>query len=225
MFNIPDEFQADNRHEICVSSSVMVMYIGGTAQEKGRHDVAPAALKKRIIGVDFFIKTGDGKMRNEMSGYCPGAIGRIAEMHATYYHRHWGFGLFFEAKVATELAEFLGRFEKGRDGFWTIRHGDRVAGAIAIDGLKAAAEGAHMRWFIVSPELHGKGLGRRLMREAVSFCDRKSYRRIFLWTFAGLDAARHLYETFGFRLVSQEEGNQWGTRVIEQRFERNRECT
>ena len=69
-----------------------------------------------------------------IGGYCPGALGRVAEMHAEYYHRHWGFGLFFEAKVATELSEFLCRFEKRRDGFWTLMSGDRVEGAIAIDG-------------------------------------------------------------------------------------------
>jgi GNAT superfamily N-acetyltransferase len=160
-------------------------------------------------------------MHIEIGGYCPGAIGRVAEMHAEYYHRNWGFGLFFEAKVATELAEFLCRFEKGRDGFWTLLSGDRVEGAIAIDGLKGATEGAHLRWFIVSSGLKGGGWGRRLMTEAVAFCDRHDYQRIGLWTFAGLDAARHLYEAFGFRLAFEEEGEQWGPRVIEQRFERN----
>ena len=161
-------------------------------------------------------------MHIEIGGYRPGAIGRVAEMHAEYYHRHWGFGLFFEAKVAKELAEFLCRFEKGRDGFWTLFSGDRVEGAIAVDGLKAATEGAHLRWFIVSQELKGRGWGRRLITEAVAFCDRHAHPRIVLWTFAGLDAARHLYDAFGFHLVSQEEGEQWGTRVVEQRFERNR---
>ncbi len=157
----------------------------------------------------------------EIGGYCPGAIGRVAEMHAAYYHRHWGFGLFFEAKVATELAEFLGRFDEERDGFWTVRSGNRVEGSIAIDGLKAETEGAHLRWFIVSPEIQGGGWGRRLMSEAVAFCDRRAYRRIFLWTFAGLDAARYLYEAFGFHLVSEAEGERWGARVVEQRFERD----
>jgi GNAT superfamily N-acetyltransferase len=161
-------------------------------------------------------------MQIEIGEYRPGAIGRVTEMHAAYYHRTWGFGLFFEAKVATELAEFLGRFDGGRDGFWTILRANRVEGAIAIDGLKAAAEGAHLRWFIVSPEIKGDGWGRRLMTEAVAFCDRRAYRRIFLWTFAGLDAARHLYEAFGFRLVSEAEGERWGARVVEQRFERDR---
>jgi GNAT superfamily N-acetyltransferase len=159
-------------------------------------------------------------MQIEIGGYRPGAIGRVAEMHADYYHHHWGFGLFFEAKVATELAEFLCRFEKGRDGFWTIVSGNRVEGAIAIDGLHGLTTGAHLRWFITAPEVRGLGWGRRLMAEAVSFCDRRSYHRIGLWTFAGLDTARRLYESFGFRLVSQGEGEQWGTRVVEQRFER-----
>ncbi len=158
----------------------------------------------------------------DIGGYCPGAIGRVAELHGDYYNRHWGFGLFFEAKVATELAEFLGRCEQGRDGFWTLRRNGRVEGAIAIDGLKAADAEAHLRWFIVSPGLKGKGWGRRLLAEAVSFCDRQRYERIGLWTFAGLDAARRLYESFGFQLVSQEEGRRWGTPVIEQRFERCR---
>ena len=160
-------------------------------------------------------------MQITIGGYQPGAIGRVAEMHAAYYHRHWGFGLFFEAKVATELAEFLSRFDKERDGFWTLLDGDRVMGSIAIDGLKAASDGAHLRWFIVSPEITGGGWGRRLIQEAVAFCDRRAYRRIFLWTFAGLDAARHLYEALGFRLVSEAEGERWGARVVEQRFERD----
>jgi GNAT superfamily N-acetyltransferase len=167
------------------------------------------------------IKEGE-TMPVEIGGYCPGAIGRVAQMHAEYYHRHWGFGLFFEAKVAKELTEFLCRFDKGQDGFWTLRRGGRVEGAIALDGMNAATEGAHLRWFIVSQELKGKGWGRRLITEAVAFCDRHAYQRIGLWTFAGLDAARHLYDAFGFHLASQEEGEQWGTRVVEQRYERNR---
>jgi GNAT superfamily N-acetyltransferase len=160
-------------------------------------------------------------MQITIDGYRPGSIGRVAEMHAAYYHSHWGFGLFFEAKVASELAEFLGRFDGERDGFWTLLDGDRVEGSIAIDGLKAETEGAHLRWFIIAPELQGSGWGCRLMQEAVAFCDRRAYSRIFLWTFAGLDAARHLYEAFGFHLVSQADGERWGARVVEQRFERD----
>ena len=35
------------------------------------------------------------------SGYKPGSIGRIAELHGTYYHVHWGFGCVFRLIPAT----------------------------------------------------------------------------------------------------------------------------
>jgi len=154
-----------------------------------------------------------------IKGYLPGAIGRIVELHGTYYHKAWGFGLFFETKVARELSEFLTRFNESQDGFWTVYKNDRVEGSIVIDGIKATLEGAHLRWFIISPELRGHGFGHRLLEKAVSFCKEKGYPSIYLWTFEGLHPARHLYEKFGFKLVWQGEGAQWGTKVTEQRFE------
>ncbi|MDD5168333.1 MAG: GNAT family N-acetyltransferase [Syntrophales bacterium] len=152
-------------------------------------------------------------------GYVPGAIGRVAELHSTYYHKHWNFSLFFEAKVATELAEFLRRYDRERDGFWIVVSGGRIEGSIAIDGIRAQDEGAHLRWFILSDALRGKNIGNRLIDTAIRFCRYRGYQRVYLSTFAGLDAARHLYEKAGFRLVEQQKGSHWGTEVNEQRFE------
>ena len=152
-------------------------------------------------------------------GYIPGSLGRVAELHGTYYHRHWGFGLFFEAKVATELAAFLGRHDEEKDAFWAALVGGRVEGSITIDGAHAETEGAHLRWFIVSDDLRGKGVGNQLMNTAMGFCRSRGYKRVFLWTFEGLGAARHLYEKNGFRLMEQHKGSQWGREVNEQRFE------
>ena len=153
-----------------------------------------------------------------IAGYVPGTIGRVAELHASYYSKHWDFGLYFEAKVATELAEFLRRYDAARDGFWTAIQDGRVEGSIAIDAAKAAAEGAHLRWFVLSDALRGRGVGNRLMREAIGLCRQRGYPRVFLWTFQGLEPARHLYEKFGFRLAEQIAGEQWGKRVLEQRY-------
>jgi len=154
-----------------------------------------------------------------LTGYHPGAIGRIVELHASYYHLDWGFGVFFEARVAKEMAEFLSRFDETRDGLWIVSLNDRIEGGIAIDGIKARTDGAHLRWFILSPEVRGRGFGHRLMEEAISFCKKKDYRKIYLETFEGLCVARHLYEKFGFRLVHQAEGTQWGKKMTEQKFE------
>ena len=154
-----------------------------------------------------------------VKGYIPGSIGRVAELHGTYYHEHWDFSVFFEAKVATELSEFLGRYDERRDGFWTASLNGRVEGSITIDGIHAEKEGAHLRWFIVSDVLRGRGVGNQLIDKALDFCRNKGYKRVYLWTFEGLDAAKHLYEKCGFKLVEQYKGIQWGTEVNEQRFE------
>ena len=156
-----------------------------------------------------------------IKGYRPGVIGRVAQLHGEYYHRHWGFGLFFEAKVATELAAFLSRCEETRDGLWTAVADGRVEGAIVIDGRDAAGAGAHLRWFIVSDALRGRGAGHRLMETAMDFCRRKGYPNVYLWTFEGLAAAHHLYHKYGFALVEQRSGAQWGVTVNEQRFVRS----
>jgi GNAT superfamily N-acetyltransferase len=152
-------------------------------------------------------------------GYIPGSLGRVAELHGVYYHDHWGFGLFFEAKVATELSDFLRRYDDRRDGFWTALVSGRVEGSITIDGIHAESEGAHLRWFIVSDVLRGKGMGNLLIDTAIEFCRSEGYKKIYLWTFEGLHAARHLYEKSGFKLVKERRGTQWGTEVTEQRFE------
>jgi len=152
-------------------------------------------------------------------GYLPGAIGRVAELHGTYYHRHWGFGLFFEAKVATEMCEFLSRFDERRDGLWTVVSEGRIEGAIVIDGVHSESKGAHLRWFIMSDALRGKGAGNLLMDAAIRFCINKGHQKIYLWTFEGLHSARHLYEKRGFRLAQSHRGAMWGKEVNEQLFE------
>ncbi len=152
-------------------------------------------------------------------GYRPGAIGRITELHAEYYHRHWGFGLYFEAKVASGMAEFLGRFDGGRDGFWLALADEGIVGAIAIDAAHADTRGAHLRWFILAPGFQGRGLGNRLLNTALAHCRQRGFERIHLWTFAGLEAARHLYEKYGFRICRERDGDQWGVSVREQMFE------
>ena len=152
-------------------------------------------------------------------GYVPGSIGRVVELHGIYYAKHWGFGPFFEAKVAAEISEFIGRYDETRDGLWTASAAGRVEGSITIDGLRAGEQGAHLRWFIVGDGLRGTGIGHCLIRTALGFCRDRAYRSVYLWTFEGLDAARHLYEKEGFRLAEERRGTQWGTPVNEQRFE------
>jgi GNAT superfamily N-acetyltransferase len=157
----------------------------------------------------------------KLTGYFPGVVGKITELHATYYYENWGFDISFETQVGRELSEFLMDFAEKRDGFWVATIAGDFAGAIAIDGSQAGKEGARLRWFIVTPRFQGDGIGKRLLRESVKFCKEAGYKRVYLWTFKGLETARFLYECEGFRLCKAHEGRQWGQDIIEQMYELN----
>ncbi|UCV02553.1 helix-turn-helix domain-containing GNAT family N-acetyltransferase [Dechloromonas denitrificans] len=155
-------------------------------------------------------------------GYLPGAVGRITQMHASYYARLVGFGEYFECKVASELAAFVPRLEHADNGLWLATMGDEIVGSIALDVTGAAEPNAHLRWFILDDTARGQGAGNQLLGEAIRHCDSRGIPGIYLWTISGLDTARHLYEKAGFQLVEEIQGTQWGKAVTEQKFVRSR---
>lgn len=154
----------------------------------------------------------------EFGGYFPGAIGGVAELHGLYYVESHGLGLHFEARCARELADLLQRFDPARDFFRTVRHDGRLVGSIAVDGEQSGTT-ARLRWFLLAPEARGRGIGRRLLTEALAFCRERGFERIYLTTLAGLETAARLYRDAGFKLVNEEVGEQWGVRLVEQRME------
>lgn len=155
-----------------------------------------------------------------VAGYRTGLIARILEMHAFFYARQSGFGQRFESVVASGLAEFCNRLDKPGNAIWTAMRDNDIIGSVAIDGEDMGDNIAHLRWFIVSDNTRGSGIGRKLLSSALSFVDEKGFRETQLWTFSGLSAARHLYESLGFVCAEERPGEQWGKQVMEQRFVR-----
>lgn len=155
-------------------------------------------------------------------GFLPGAIGRVAEMHGRYYSREWAMSSFFEARVASGMAEFSQRLDRPDNQIWLALQAGEIVGSIAVDGEDLGDGKAHLRWVIVDDGLRGSGTGRRLLDAAVTFCDERGFGEIHLWTFKGLDAARKLYESAGFELAEEWTGDQWGKQLTEQRFVRRR---
>ena len=149
-----------------------------------------------------------------ITDYVPVTLGRVTEMQAIYYAEVWGLPFYFEAKAAVEMADFFEKFDPARDGMWLARHNSQTVGAIFIDGSDSAGQGARLRWFMVDPAYPGRGLGRRLMDEAMNFCRGIGFPKVYLTTFKGLDAARHLYDKAGFRVVQEEVGTHLTGRPI-----------
>ncbi len=154
-----------------------------------------------------------------IESYRPGIIGETVRQHAVYYAAHWGFDVRFEAQVATELGEFVARPDCGCDHFqWASADGE-YAGTVAVDGGGRDNE-ARIRWFIVPEAFQGRGVGAGLLESALSFCGRRNFGKVYLWTFKGLDAARTLYERNGFILAEERSFTGWGPAITEQKFER-----
>lgn len=154
-------------------------------------------------------------------GWTPGLLGWIVAEHGTYYEREWKLGCVFEAKVAEGLGALAGRTGAPRDLLLSARSEDAVLGAIAVDGSAptSGGDGARIRYFILADAARGRGVGRRLLGETMAFIGACGYRHAWLTTFAGLDAARHLYESMGFSLTHEVLDTTWGTSLREQRFD------
>jgi GNAT superfamily N-acetyltransferase len=153
----------------------------------------------------------------ELTGYRPGGLGRTVELHGRYYGAEWNFDLAFEADIAADLAAFLTRLDPARDGFWLAWLDGIVVGSITIDG--DAADSAHLRWFIAEPGITGRGIGASLMSAAMNFSRDAGYSRVWLTTFAGLDAARKLYDRHGFVETSTFEKTDWDFPITMQTLE------
>jgi GNAT superfamily N-acetyltransferase len=82
---------------------------------------------------------------------------------------------------------------------------DDTSGAV-IPGV------AQLRMPIVEPA--ARGLGRRLVQTCEDFARAKGYRQMRLLTNSVLDAARHIDESRGWRLVRSEQHESFGHALV-----------
>ena len=149
----------------------------------------------------------------------PGDVEAVEELHARVYVPEDGFGPRFVAYVADGIAELVRALEHdpGAGRLWLAEVDGHLKGSIAI--VRAAPAIAQLRWFLLDPELRGRGLGRDLLDEALAYAERAAYESVFLLTVKGLDRAAKLYRAAGFGLTDERPGAPWAGQAIEQRYE------
>lgn len=147
----------------------------------------------------------------------PGDIGEIIRLHGVLYAREYGWDETFEVYVAEGLSKFVLNYNPERDRIWVAEHEGRIVGCIAIAGYSETE--AQLRWYLVHPEMRGRGLGKRLISEAVQFCRERDYRSIFLWTTSDLKAAAYVYQSIGFHKTEEKTHEIWGKIITEERWD------
>ena len=144
-----------------------------------------------------------------------GDLGYITYRHAILYQEEYGLGPVFEEYLLEGLLAFSRSEQPG--AIWIAENGDQIVGFIAMAGIDS--ETAQLRWFLIEPEYRGIGLGRRLMTVAMDHCREKGYRKVFLWTFSDLLAARHLYKEYGFHVTEEHPNDSWKPGLVEERWD------
>jgi GNAT superfamily N-acetyltransferase len=139
-------------------------------------------------------------------GFRPGYLGRMIQMQGEYYDVVWPVqGYNFECLMARQMCDFHDGYVSGRDLLLSAHVDDVMVGNIAVVGNPSERPGARLRWFHVEEKYQGCGIGRELLTRAIDFCRRQRFKSVWLWTMDGLDAARHLYTSLGFKPVSNVE--------------------
>ena len=147
----------------------------------------------------------------------PGDFGWIIKRNAELYAQDYGWVAPFEGVCAQIVADFVNKFDATRERGWIAEIDGENVGSLMLandgDGV------ARLRLLSVEPRARGLGIGARLVDEAIRFARSAGYRKIALWTHSVLTAARHIYQSAGFKLMRSEEHQSWGQPVVSEHWD------
>lgn len=146
-----------------------------------------------------------------------GDYGWAIERHGAIYAAEYGWGAPFEGLVAELFGSFARTHDPERERCWIADlDGERVGCVFIVEREPAVAQ---LRCLLVEPKARGHGVGRALVEACVDFARSAGYSRMMLWTNPGLESARKIYESVGFRLVEEQPHRDFGPELTGQNWE------
>lgn len=148
----------------------------------------------------------------------PGDLGDIISLHGKLYMQEYRYDTRFERYVMETIQDFMVHYHPARDRVWLAVCSGRLVGVVAIQ--HRPAKQAQLRWFLISPDFRGIGLGKALMQQAMDFCRDQKFKKVYLLTTDQQDTAAALYKRWGFIKKSSVPATLWGHELLEERYER-----
>jgi putative acetyltransferase len=106
-----------------------------------------------------------------------------------------------------EVDSMCANYSEARAAYFVVEDGGRLLGGGGIGPLAGAGdEVCDLRKMYFLPELRGRGIGARLLQECLAAARARGYRRCYLETRAGMEAAQKLYLRTGFKPTCQPLG-------------------
>ncbi|AUB55057.1 GNAT family N-acetyltransferase [Methanobacterium subterraneum] len=134
------------------------------------------------------------------------------------YEKEYGFTSdIWKGYIKDGVHELVNKFDNEKDCIYILEHHGVPSGCSAIKHVDEMT--AQFRFLFLDSKIRGLGLGRKLLDMSIDFCKENEYKRVFLWTFSTLQAARYLYKNKGFTITETKENNEWGTPILEELWE------
>ena len=165
-------------------------------------------MKKAIIKIE------DIEIRTELR---PGDLGYVIYRHGKLYSEEYGYGILFEAYVASSMHEFYKNYDTTLDRVWICVHKSQIVGFVLL--MHRENNAAQLRYFYLEPAYRGIGLGKKLMQLFMDFLIEKGYQSSYLLTTRELESAASLYVRHGFVLSEEKETQLFGKPLKEQRYD------
>jgi DNA-binding MarR family transcriptional regulator/GNAT superfamily N-acetyltransferase len=161
-------------------------------------------------------KSGEVRLRTHR----PGDIGWAIALHGELYAQEYDWNVEFEGLVATLFGNFVRNQDPKAERLWIAElDGERV-GCVFVVRNEDDRNTAQLRCLLVDPKARGKGVGRLLVRECISFAREAGYTKMVLWTNDVLVSARRIYEAEGFERVAENRHHSFGKDLVGQTWMR-----
>lgn len=155
-----------------------------------------------------------------LRGLQPGDLGWVVARHGALYAAECGWDQRFEALVARIAADYVDQLEPRRESAWIADCNSHAVGCIFLVQARHGKTGAplpgvaQLRMLLVEPTARGQGIGKLLVQACHRWAAQAGYRKIRLWTYSLLLAARGIYRAAGYRLLCSQAHHSFGHDLV-----------